>query len=186
MVLDADRLVAEIYQSPDVLSQLTEWWGPTIRKPDGTLNRPAVAAIVFSNPSERARLEGLVHPRVHALCRERMRDALLTAPVPRAFVWDIPLLIETGRQNECDRLVYVDTPLEVRLERAKSRGWTPQDLARREAAQTGLDTKRSLAHHVVSGVADEAAARLEVERILSELIPLEAGRYNPKVDPPSP
>lgn len=172
LVIDADELVSRIYQQPDILHTLQTWWSPDVVTPDGKLNRPAVARIIFNQPAERARLEALIHPRVREMRDRIMADAMALKVPPRAFVWDIPLLIDTGQHTQCDTLVWVETPQAVREARALKRGWDPSQLAKRESAQTPLDIKRSMAHHILDGQADEATARRAVLDILAKLAPL--------------
>src|SRR5687768_9172845 len=75
LVIDSDAQVREAYRDPAVLGTIREWWGDAVFRPDGSLDRSAVAARVFADPSERRRLEGLVHPLVHAARERRMQEA---------------------------------------------------------------------------------------------------------------
>ncbi|QDT68695.1 Dephospho-CoA kinase [Planctomycetes bacterium MalM25] len=165
VVLDADRHAHAVLDEPAVRAALVERWGAEIVAEDGSLNRAAIAGRVFGDSdealAERRFLEGLVHPRV----RERLRDELEAARqrgVPAA-VLDIPLLIEAGWAEECDTVLFVDTPAGVRQARAAERGWSPEELVRREAAQTPIEEKRKTATAVIPGV-DETAAQAAVEK----------------------
>jgi dephospho-CoA kinase len=169
VVIDADRLVAELYRRPEVLGTFAQWWGADVRNADGTLNRAAVAKIIFSDPGARERLESYVHPLVRAQRDADTAAARAAVPAPRAILWDIPLLVEIGQEERCDLLVYVDTPAELREARAASRGWAAGELARREKLQAPLARKRELAGAVVSGRCGEAEARAAVEAVLASL-----------------
>jgi dephospho-CoA kinase len=69
-------------------------------------------------------------------------------------------------------VIFVDSPLELRLERVRAnRGWPAEELARREAAQWPLDQKRACAHHVVSNEGDPASLRAQVRAVLDEACP---------------
>src|SRR5687768_8901024 len=70
LVVDSDAQVREAYFRPEVTGALRQWWGDDVVCPDGTVNKSAVAAKVFADPAEKRRLEGLLHPLVHA-ARER-------------------------------------------------------------------------------------------------------------------
>lgn len=167
-VIHADDLVHEVYRRPEVLQTLRNWWGDAVTTPDGKLDRRFVAGKVFSNDAERTRLEELVHPLVNA---ERLRRIAAGAddPAVTAFVCDTPLLLETGQQSECDAVVFVDAPLEVRLQRVRKRGWDESELERREKLQLPLDTKRESADYVISNAADAEAARGQIRQVFSRI-----------------
>ena len=163
-VIDADRLVHLAYTRDDVKQTLRQWWGDAVLNADGTVNRRAIAAKVFRDDAERKRLEALVHPLVFAE-RNRLMAERAADPAVTAFVWDTPLLVETGGHTQCDALVFVDVPLADRQARVAARGWDAAELARRENLQTPLDKKRRLADYVISNAADAAAAREQVRRV---------------------
>jgi dephospho-CoA kinase len=153
-VIDSDAQVRDVYAREDVRRTLKQWWGEGVFKPGGELDRAAVAARVFSDPGERARLEALVHPLVAEARDEAMRAAARD-PQLVAFVWDTPLLFEVGLRAQCDAVVFVDAPLELRLRRVRrTRGWDAAELARRENLQWPLDRKRNLSDDVVTNTAD--------------------------------
>ena len=156
IVSDSDRDTDAVLARQSTRDQLRAWWGPGVLKPDGSVDRSAVAKIVFTDPEQRRRLEGLVHPLVREARDERVAEATRTgAP---AVVIDAPLLFEAGLDAECDAVVYVEAPRRVRLERVRqTRGWDAGELDRREKAQLPLEHKRSGSDHVVinSGGADE-------------------------------
>jgi dephospho-CoA kinase len=176
-VIDSDRQVREAYGESGVVETIRGWWGSQVLHPDGSVNRSAIAARVFADPAEKARLEGLLHPLVHA-ARARQMESAAKNPQVVAFVWDTPLLLEAGLGPQCDAIVFVDTPLERRVTRVKARsGWEAAELLRREKSQMPLDTKRSLSDHVVSNTADAAAGddatgglRGQVQRVLSQIL----------------
>jgi dephospho-CoA kinase len=166
VVLDADRHAHAVLGEPAVLEALVGRWGDSILAEDGSLRRSEVAKRVFGDTpaaiAERRFLEGLVHPRV----RQRLKAELAEAArrgVPVA-VLDIPLLFEAGWADACAAVLFVDTPLEIRQQRAAKRGWSAEELARREASQMPVDEKRAAADEVIPGD-NEAAARAAVERI---------------------
>lgn len=161
VVSDSDALARAAYDDPEVQRTVLGWWG--------TADRRAIADLVFASPAERARLEGLIHPWI-----ARKREAAFAAAPAgtRALVIDAPLLLEAGLGPSCDRVIFVDCPLETRRARvAESRGWTPAELARREAAQWPLDRKRALAHHVIRNDGDPASLRAQVRAVLDEACP---------------
>lgn len=169
VVIDSDKLVHAAYARPEIRAVLRDWWGDAVFLPGGELNRRAVAARIFGNDAQRLRLERFIHPIVTE-DRDRMMAAEAATPGNIAFVWDTPLLLETGANDRCDAVVFVDTPLEVRTGRVATRGWTTADLAARENLQLPLDKKRLLADYVVSNAADAKFAREQVSTILSSII----------------
>lgn len=167
-VIRSDDLVHEVYARPQVKSALRQWWGESVFKPDGSVDRKAVARRVFEDPDERARLEQLIHPLVD---QERLRimEHKQKDPQVKAFVWDTPLLIETGLQERCDAVIFVDAPWEVRLQRVMERGWDASELRRRENSQLPLDKKREISDYIVSNASDTASARSQVRQIFSQI-----------------
>lgn len=171
VVMDSDAAAHRVLQRPEVIDELRRWWGSEVIGPDGKANRAKLAAIVFNDPAQRSRLEALVHP---LLGQERSKEikALRAGPADLSVVVviDAPLLLEAGVDRECDVVIFVDAPRELRLRRAEeSRGWDAAELARREASQWPLDRKRARADMLVRNDGDQAALRLRVEQLWDEL-----------------
>jgi len=124
-------------------------------------------------------LEQLLHPMI-AVVRDRLMSEALADPQLAAFVWDTPLLFETGLDRQCDAVVFVDTPRATRLGRLKrSRGWDEAELARREKSQMPLDRKREISHYVLDNTADAEDARGQVREILSRILASTVNRPSP-------
>jgi dephospho-CoA kinase len=169
-VVDSDAQVRAAYRDPAVRETLRAWWGDKAFGPDGEINRPAIARIVFNDEAERRRLEGLIHPWVAEARRREMEEAASDAQLP-AFVWDTPLLFEAGLDAECDAVVFVDAPFEQRLQRLhRSRGWDEAELIRREKSQWPLDKKKRISDYVVTNTADGDDARGQVREVLSRIL----------------
>ncbi len=172
VVIDADALAKQVLDEPDVSRQLADWWGSQVVLPDGRVDRAEVSQIVFSDRQALKRLESLIHPRVYARRQVLHEQALSSSPVVRAIVEDCPLLLETGLDEQCDVLVFVDASRATRLARVREeRGWTPEDMDRREKNQTPLDIKRRRADYIVSNDAGEAQCLEETRRVLSQITP---------------
>ncbi len=170
-VIDSDALAKQALGDPGVIEQLRQWWGDGILNEIGGIDRGAVAKIVFQDQAALDRLEGLIHPIVHAK-RGELRVEAVGKPGVRAVVEDSPLLIESGIDRQCDVLIFVDAPLAVRQERlARTRGWGPDELARREKMQLPLDSKRERADYVISNDAGEAHCLEQTRRVLSRITP---------------
>jgi len=169
-VIDADALARAAMQEQAVRDQLVEWWGRGVLAADGSIDRRAVADRVFGDQDARRALEGLIHPRV-AERRWSLRQAYADNPDVTAIVEDSPLLLEAGLDAACDWLVLVDAPREARLARlSRTRGWSAEELQRRENQQTPLDTKRQRADYVISNDRDEVACQEAARRVFSQLL----------------
>lgn len=168
-VIDADRLAHAALQSSEVKAQLRQWWGETVIDDQGQVDRKAVGQIVFQDQDQLRRLEALTHPMVHA-GRQREREQAMADPELIAIIEDCPLLMETELDQDCDALVFVDCPFEIRLRRlAESRGWDAAELKRREDRQLPLDTKRRSADYVISNSDGPAHVRGQAERVLKQV-----------------
>jgi dephospho-CoA kinase len=127
-------------REPVIRDTLVSWWGEAVLDDAGEIDRRAVAEIVFRDTEQRRRLEALTHPWIRARRDEQFAAAPPDTP---ALVIDAPLLIEAGLDRECDAVLFVDAPYELRLERLRRhRGWDESELKAREESQLPLDDKR--------------------------------------------
>lgn len=173
VVLEADRFAHEALGSEDVVARVRERFGEAVLGPDGAPDRAALGEIVFADPDARKALEGWIHGTVRARLRAELERAARNG-APRV-VLDVPLLLENaaehGLDGLCDHVVFVDAPLEERDRRAvRDRGWKPGEVARREAAQMPLATKREHADIVIVNDADREAL---AERVRAALVDLQ-------------
>jgi len=169
-VIDSDAQVRQAYRDPAVLSELRGWWGDEVFSPGGEVDRTAIARKIFSSPADRQRLQQLLHPWVMMARAREMMAAAGDAQV-LAFVWDTPLLFETGLNTKCDWVLFVDAELPERLRRvAAQRGWGPEEVARRENLQWPLDKKRQISDYVVSNTANASDLRRQIQTVLSRIL----------------
>jgi dephospho-CoA kinase len=172
VVLNADRAAHDVLDQPEVRDQLVARWGRGVLMEDGRIERREVAALVFGGEpeveEERQFLESIVHPLTR-IALETQRE-LLAGRGQQVFVIDAPLLLEAGWDTSCDVIVLVDTPEEHRRKYAKKRGWSDEELDRREAAQMPLDEKRHRADLVIDNAGDLAATRRQVHHFWNELV----------------
>ena len=169
-VIDSDALSRALLAEPEVVATLRKWWGEAILDREGRIDRGRVGDMVFTNAVERARLEGLLHPRI---AQERLaRLARFQAdPAVRAVVLDSPLLFETGLNRQCDTVWFVDADPEVRAQRVTAgRGWSRAELDRREKLQMPLDLKRGRADSNIVNNSDAAALRAQVVRLFHQVL----------------
>ena len=169
-VIDSDAQAHAAYLSEPVRQQLRAWWGDGVFTPDGKVDRRAVARRVFDAPEQRERLEQLIHPLV-ALARDREMQIAAEVGGALAFVWDTPLLFEAGLYRDCDAVVFVDADDAQRVRRVgESRGWSEEELLRREKFQWPLDKKRHFSDYVVKNVADPEEFRDKIRQTLAQIL----------------
>ena len=162
VIIDADAIVHEV-QAPGGLAfqPIVERFGPGIVTADGTLDRPAIAAIVFNDPAALADLNAITHPIVGQVIFDRMAAQAETQNV---VVLDVPLLVESGRDNTAGVIV-VDCPVEVAVARAVARGpATEADVRTRIAAQATREERLAKADFVIDNSGDRAHLEAEVAR----------------------
>jgi dephospho-CoA kinase len=150
-LLDADRAGHAVLADQGVRQALRQRWGPEVFLDDGSVDRAAVARRVFAPGAaperERRFLESVTHPRIAARL-ESQRDHFAESGY-RVVVLDAALLFEANWNPMCDLVVFVDAPREVRLHRARQRGWTDEEFLRREAAQWPVKRKRGQADVII-------------------------------------
>jgi dephospho-CoA kinase len=152
VLLDADRTGhAVLAEDADARKAVVNRWGNAILRSDDQVDRAAIGRHVFAETAagaaDRKFLEDLLHPRIGRRLNQQ-RDAAAAAGKP-AVVLDAPLLLEAGWGTICDLVLMIDSPRDLRLERARSRGWSETEFDRREAAQWPPDEKRRLADVVI-------------------------------------
>ncbi len=167
VVVDADLLAREVVApgTPGLAAVVAEF-GAGVLSADGSLDRPALGAVVFADPLRRAALEAIIHPLVRAAGAELEAGA----GTDDVVVHDIPLLVEAGRAGDFDAVVVVDVPVEVQVERmVRDRGMTEGDARARIAAQATREERRAVADHVIenTGTLEDLLSR--VDEVYSEL-----------------
>jgi dephospho-CoA kinase len=147
-VLDGDQAGHEVLREPAVVAAASERWGAAILDADGQIDRSKLAEIVFAPTDEAAAelkfLEDLTHPRIRARLTDKVAR-LESEENSSVAVLDAPVLLKAGWNDFCQTILFVDTPPKLRLQRAVSRGWSEQDVLRREAAQVPIQQKRAVA-----------------------------------------
>jgi dephospho-CoA kinase len=163
-VIDADGISREVMEPGGAAYGPTvEAFGSSIVGPDGRIDRPAVAALVFNDPDALARLNAITHPVIGAVMAERMAAA---AAVSEIVVLDIPLLtIATRDRFTFGAVVVVDTPEDVAVKRlVGQRGFTEEDARARIAAQSSREERRRLADLVLDNSGSRDLLEAEIDR----------------------
>ena len=170
VVIHADEQVRAAYSDPAVLSALRGHFGDAVFHTDRSVDRPALAKTIFTDPAARVWLERLLHPIV-AVDRVRRMKESVGDPAVTAFVLDTPLLFETGGHRDCDAVVFVDAPAAARLARVeKARRWAASELTRRENLQMPLDKKREMSDYVIVNTAEAGDLRRQVRTAFSRIL----------------
>ena len=137
----ADSAVHELYSDPGVIDEVRARWGDDVLAEDGTVDRSTIAAIVFTDESERRWLEGLLHPLVGRAWLRFVESLRSTDEPPEFAVAEVPLLFEAGLEDRYDAIVTITAPLPLRIERARARDDGKRLSAERAAAQMPEEEK---------------------------------------------
>ncbi|HLN31574.1 MAG TPA: dephospho-CoA kinase [Gemmataceae bacterium] len=165
-VISGDQLGHEALRQPEIRERVIDRWGSGTLDAQGAIDRHRLAKIVFSEPAERRILESMVFPWIQCRLREEIASGQADQQVP-LIVLDAAIMLEAGWSKDCDRLVYVDTPREVRLQRlTKQRGWSVKDVEARENAQLLLTDKKKRADYVV----DNGGSPEQLNRQIADLL----------------
>ena len=154
VIVDADVIAREVVEpGTRGLAAVVDAFGPAVLAADGSLDRPALAAVVFGDPDARRRLDAIVHP----LVRARATELAAAAPPGAVLVHDVPLLVETGQAGTYDLVLVVEADPGTRVARLEERGLTAEDARARMGAQATDDQRRAVADVVIdnSGTRDE-------------------------------
>lgn len=185
IVVDGDIIAREVVEPGTTgLTKLVESFGPQILRPDGALDRPALAAIAFSDENKRQTLNGIVHP----LVAHRRSELIAAAAEDAVIVEDIPLLVESQMAPMFPLVVVVDADPEVRVQRLiDHRGFSEADARARIAAQATEEQRRRVAdvwldNSGTSGHLVEQSRELWHQRILPFAHNLATGRPTPDPD----
>lgn len=167
-VIDADVLAREaVAPGSSGLRAVVDRFGADLLLADGSLNRPALGAIVFSDSAARAALESIIHPEV----RHRIREWLAQLPHDtRVAIADIPLLFETGQEHDFDRVIVAACDPAEQVRRVMLRDGLSTDEARRRlAAQWPIEEKVARADFVIRTDGSHAETDAQVKDVLDAL-----------------
>jgi dephospho-CoA kinase len=168
-VIDADKLAREaVGAGSAALGRIVERWGSDVLTPDGTLDRAALRKLVFHDHDQLEQLNRIVHPAVTRLRADRIAQA--RARGDRVVICEVPLLFERHLVDKFDRIILVDAPRPLRLERlVQERGLDEAEALAMIAAQMPADLKRARADFVIDNTGDLAELDARVAELWSEL-----------------
>jgi dephospho-CoA kinase len=189
VIVDHDKAARDILEpGTEGLQAVVERFGPTVLQEDGSLNRPALAALVFNGDEDaRLALNAITHHRIsertHAQYEQARRDLGEQAIV----IQDSPLLLETNAQKRYIGVIVIEAPVELRIKRlAEGRGIDEDEARRRIAVQASDDERRAIARWVIvnDGDMDDLAAK--IKSLWDELLLLNAKVNELGLDPTAP
>ncbi len=168
-VIHADVIAHELLDEDSVRDQVCELFGQGILGVSGRIDRRKLADVVFADPEKLAALNKVIHPRVLQRADERIAECSSGARV-KAIVLDIPLLVEVGWADRCDRLVYVKCDRDRRVDRLRQVGrLNEQDIDTRENFQISVDKKAELADNIIDNNSDFLTLVRQIQDIFSDI-----------------
>jgi dephospho-CoA kinase len=174
-VISGDQLGHEALRQPAIRDEIVRRWGPQLLDEQGEIRRRELGKIVFADPEARKTLESITHPWIVRRIGEEVAR-LKSDPQTPLIILDAAILLETGWNEVCDELLYVDAPMEVRLERvARQRGWTTRELEERERVQLPLTEKRLRADHVLDNSSSAEHLGRQVDDLMRRWAAARAG-----------
>jgi dephospho-CoA kinase len=160
-IIDADAITREVQQpGTEVFAGIVERFGEGVVAADGSLDRQALADIVFNDPDELKALNEIVHPAVGVEIAERLKAAAQTDDV---VILDVPLLVESGR-DDMAAMVVVDVDPEIAIQRLiEHRGFREEDARARIGRQASREDRLAKASKVLdnSGTVDDLRAQVD-------------------------
>jgi len=169
VIVDADVLAREaVATGTPGLARVVEEFGAQMLAPDGSLDRARLGAVVFADPDRLAALNAIIHPYVGA----RRAELTAQAPADAVVVFDVPLLVENGLQDDYDVVVVVDASEQTQLQRlVDGRGMVEGQARARIAAQTTREQRRAVADVVIDNDGDLETLRDQVRSLWERLRP---------------
>lgn len=168
-VVDADVLSRQaVLPGSPALQAIAESFGPDVLSAEGSLDRRRLGELVFSQDAARARLEAILHPRIHALSEQAFGE--LEARGELLGCYEVPLLFEVGLEASLRPIVVVTAPEATRLERVMVRDNTSREQAsNRMRAQLPLEDKAARADHVIDNGGPTRSTLEQTDRVLAEI-----------------
>lgn len=172
-VIDGDAIGHQALTLPETRTRIQEQFGTEVFDEAGLVDRSALAKLVFgpddSHRRARRKLEDIVHPVIRREITETIETLRTCEPQPEAILLDAAVLLEAGWENVCDAVVFIDTPEAMRRGHVASRGWSADELRKREASQLSLSEKESRADFVITNDADLEQVARQLEEFMTRI-----------------
>jgi dephospho-CoA kinase len=168
-IIDADQLARRVVEpGTEPNREIVERFGKNILQPDGTIDRKALGAIVFSDPDARKQLERITHPAIKKLAGELLEKERLKGTESVFYV--VPLLLEAGLASTVDEIWVVYADEGTQLERLMKRDLIGKDEALRKiAAQMPMDEKIKFGDKIIDNRGTPEETRMKVMELWREL-----------------
>jgi dephospho-CoA kinase len=165
-IISGDGIGHAALRQPELREQIVARWGKDLFDEQGAIDRKKLGAIVFHDAAERQALEAIVFPWIKKEMRRQIEEAQAD-PATDFVVLDAAVMLEAGWDGFCDRLVFIDTPREIRLARiAAQRGWSEKEVAAREQSQMPLAEKAQRADHVLDNSGSPEQLQFQIDQLL--------------------
>jgi len=167
--VDADDVAREVVvPGTPALKAISEHFGKDILLDSGELNRAELRSWIFQDDTERQWLEQLLHPLIREAMLEQLKPQSYDLPYTLLVS---PLLLETDQHTLVDRIVVVDVPIEVQIERTVSRdGNTPEQVQRIIDAQMSRDKRVGKADHIITNAGGVEDAKAQVAKLHAQFV----------------
>jgi len=168
-VIDADKIAHELLDEPDVKAKIVNLFGQAVLDSAGKIVREKLAEVVFTDADKLSSINEIIHPIVLQRAEKLIKKYNSQNQV-KAIILDMPLLVETGWDKRCDKLIFVDCEEKLRLKRAKKLDFDKNQVKIRENFQISLDNKADLADNTVENNSDFSALARQVTDIFSYIM----------------
>jgi dephospho-CoA kinase len=169
-LVDADKIVHELLDNEKIKRLIIENFGSEILNDNDKINRSKLADTVFSDERELEKLNNILHPKVFTHC-QKLIERYNNDNKIKAIVLDIPLLLEKGWQDGCDKLVFVDSNWANRSKRAfQKSNLSEKQLKMRENFQISLDKKAEISDNSIDNNSDIQTLAKQVTKIFSQVM----------------
>ena len=169
-VIDADKIAHELLDRKTIKKAIVASFGQAVLDKEGKIDRKALADIVFADADKLSTLNRIIHPSVLRRAEQLIKRIKGQNRV-KAIVLDMPLLVEVGWAERCDRLVFVDCKRKLRVERAKKLGFSGKNQHKiRENFQISLDKKVNTADNIINNNSGFSALARQVAEVFSYIM----------------
>jgi dephospho-CoA kinase len=168
-VIDADKIAHELLDQPEVRQEIVALFGEGILDSAGKIDHKKLSDVIFADAQRLLSLNKIIHPLVLKRVEDLIGLYKRRAEV-KGIVLDIPLLVEVGWTDRCDKLIFVDCRRHIRIDRVKKMGiFDENQLKIRENFQISLDKKAKLADNIVDNNSDFSALVRQAANIFSHI-----------------
>lgn len=170
LLVDADQVARDVVEpGQPALLQIVDVFGQDVLNSDGSLNRKALGAIVFSDSDKLKQLEGITHPAIRASMLQKIEQYKLLSP-NALIVADIPLLYETNQAHLYEGVLVVYVPVDVQVERLMQRNeLTREQAIERISLQMDIEEKKARADWVIDNSASLEYTEQQVIQLIKRL-----------------